>query len=314
MSAGSSLSFDAACRAYIDSHSDEWRNAKHLQQWSNTLAQHASPIIGKLLVQDIGQAQVLAVLEPIWKTTTETAKRLRGRIESVIAFADKRAERERLNPARWKGHLNAMLASPTKIAKVEHHAALPIDDVGAFMAELGKREGMSARALEFVILTAARSGEVRGATWSEIDLDAQTWSIAADRMKAGKAHRVPLSDQAVALLKALPRLADSDLVFFAPRGGRLSDMALTAVTRRMGAACVPHGFRSSFRDWASERTSFPHTVAEMALAHVVGDKVEAAYRRGDLFGKRRQLMSAWALFVDEPATRGGVIPLRGKRA
>lgn len=309
------ITFDAACRSFIDARSDEWRNAKHRSQWANTLETYASPVIGNLHVQDVGKEHVLQVLDPIWKTKTETASRLRGRIEQVLDWATARGHREGLNPARWRGHLDKLLSKPEKIAKVAHHPALDADEVVAFIVELRKREGVSARALEFLILTAARSGEVRGATWSEIDLDAAVWTVPAERMKAGKAHRVPLSKQAVKLLNGIERIGGNDLVFPAPRGGQLSDMALTAVTRRMGAACVPHGFRSTFRDWASERTSFPRDVAEMALAHAIGDKTEAAYRRGDLFDKRRLMMAAWAEFCDKPAGKTGeVVPIKGKRA
>jgi len=307
------ITFDAACRAFIDARSDEWRNPKHRQQWANTLETYASPTIGKLLVQDIGKEHVLQLLEPIWKTKTETASRLRGRIEQVLDWAAARGHREGLNPARWRGHLDKLLAKPEKIAKVEHHPALPVDAMGAFMADLRAREGISARALEFTILCAARAGEVRGAKWSEIDMDAGVFVCPAERMKAGKEHRVPLSPQAIQLLKKMPRIDGTDLVFPAPRGGMLSDMSMTAVTRRMQAPCVPHGFRSTFRDWAAERTNFPRDVAEMALAHTIGDKTEAAYRRGDLFEKRRLMMAAWADFCDKPATKGEVIAMQGKR-
>lgn len=309
------ITFDAACRAFIEARSDEWRNAKHRQQWNNTLETYASPIIGKLLVQDVGKEHVLQVLEPIWKTKTETASRLRGRIEQVLDWATARGHREGLNPARWRGHLDKLLSKPEKIAKVEHHAALPADDVAAFIVDLRKREGVSARALEFAILTAARSGEVRGAKWSEIDLDGAVWTVPGERMKASKEHRVPLSEQAVNLLNSLTRIEGNELVFPAPRGGPLSDMSMTAITRRMEAACVPHGFRSTFRDWAAERTNFPRDVAEMALAHAIGDKTEAAYRRGDLFDKRRQMMDAWAAFCDKPAGKSGdVVAIRSKVA
>lgn len=304
------LTFDEACRKFIDARSDEWRNAKHRQQWINTLQTYASPVMGKLQVQDVDKEHILQVLEPIWKDKTETASRLRGRIESVLDWATARGHREGLNPARWRGHLDKLLAKPEKIAKVEHHAALDVDAVSGFVSALRQRPGTSARALEFTILTAARSGEVRGAKWSEIDLDKAVWTVPAERMKAEKEHRVPLSAQAVTLLKALPRIEDNDLVFPAPMGGMLSDMALTAVTRRMEAPCVPHGFRSTFRDWASERTNFPRDVAEMALAHAIGDKTEAAYRRGDLFDKRRLMMDAWAVFCETPPAKGtNVVPL-----
>ena len=307
------ITFDAACRAYIDARGDEWRNAKHRQQWENTLATYAAPVMGRLLVQDIEKEHVLLILRPIWKTKTETATRLRGRIEAVLDWATANGHRDGLNPARWRGHLSELLAKPDKIAKVEHHPALPIGEVGAFMADLRQREGMSARALEFAILTAARSGEVRGATWAEFDVDAGIWQVPAERMKAGKAHRVPLSAQALALLAALPRIEGTALVFFAPRGGQLSDMSLTAVTRRMGVAAVPHGFRSTFRDWAAERTAFPAEMAELALAHAIGNKVEAAYRRGDMFERRRRMMSDWAAFLGKVETKSQVVGINSKR-
>lgn len=301
------LTFEQCATKYILAHETGWKNAKHAQQWRNTLAQHAYPVMGSLLVRDVLLSHVLAVLEPIWLTTTETASRLRGRIELVLDWATARNYREGPNPARWRGHLDKLLPAPGKVAKAEHHAAMPIDEIGAFMQQLRLADGMGARALEFVILTAARSGEVRGATWAEIDRDASVWTVPATRMKAGKDHRVPLSDAALALLDtvaAMPRLADNDYLFQAPRGGMLSDMTLTAVLRRMGLTAVPHGFRSTFRDWAAERTNYPREVAEMALAHAIGDKVEAAYRRGDLFEKRRQMMADWAAFlerVEKPA-------------
>jgi len=294
---------------YMDAHGDTWKNAKHRAQWVSTLETYAYPIIGKTLVRDVSQAQVLAVLEPIWKTKNETASRLRGRIETVLDWATARHYRKGENPARWKGHLDKLLAKPSKVQKVEHHRALPIDDMGAFMADLRQRDGMAARALEFAILTAARSGEVRGATWGEIDLKAALWTIPGERMKAGKEHRVPLSKQAVALLKALPR-TESDFVFPAARGGQLSDMALATTTRRMEVDAVPHGFRSTFRDWAGERTNYPRDIAEQALAHTLESKVEAAYRRGDALEKRRTMMQTWADFCDRPHAPAKVIRLR----
>jgi integrase len=292
--------FKECAEAYIKAHASTWKNDKHRQQWRNTLAQHAYPVMGSLLVRDVKLPHVLAVLEPIWGTTNETAVRLRGRIELVLDWATARAYREGLNPARWRGHLDKLLARPSKINNRQHHAALPVSEAGALMPRLRAAEGIGARALEFLILTAARSGEVRGATWAEIDRDARMWTVPAERMKAGKVHRVPLSAEAMALLDALPRLAGSDLVFPAPRGGALSDMTLTAVLRRMAVAAVPHGFRSTFRDWAAERTNYPRDVAEMALAHTIGDKVEAAYRRGDLLEKRTAMMADWASFLSRP--------------
>lgn len=218
------------------------------------------------------------------------------------------------NPARWKGNLDAVLPKPGKVAKVEHHRALPIDAVPAFMVRLRHVDGMGARALEFAILTATRSGEVRGAVWSEIDLAAGIWTVPAARLKAGKEHKVPLSPEAIALLQKLPRFEGSDFVFCASRGGALSDMTLSAVLRRMEVDAVPHGFRSTFRDWASERTAYPSDVAEMALAHAIGNKVEAAYRRGDLFEKRRLMMHDWAHFCSTVSSVGEVIPIRRSRS
>lgn len=291
-----SITFSAAAHALIDAKSDEWRNAKHRAQWSSSLETYAFPIIGKLQVADVTQAHVLSVLQPIWKEKTETANRLRGRIEQVLDWAKVRGYREGENPARWRGHLDKLLPAPTKIARVVHHKALPIDAMPGFMAELRQRKGIAPRALEFLVLTAARSGEVRGATWQEIDMGAAVWTVPAERMKAGKEHRAPLSQQALELLASLPRLEGNDLVFPAPRGGVLSDMTITAVMRRMELDAVPHGMRSTFRDWAAERTNYPREVAEMALAHTIGNAVEAAYRRGDLFEKRVQMMADWAAF------------------
>ena len=305
-----SVSFKFCALAYIDTHEAGWRNPKHAQQWRNTLATYAYPVMGEVMVRDVALPQVMSILEPIWKTKTETASRLRGRIESVLDWATSRGYRDGLNPARWKGHLDALLPEPGKVARVVHHPALSLAELGDFMQALRLREGMGARALEFSILTAARSGETRGATWAEIDMEAALWIIPGTRMKAGAEHRVPLSEPALALLKAIPRMAGTDLVFYAPRGGMLSDMSLTAVTRRMEAACVPHGFRSTFRDWCAERTNYPRDLAEMALAHTIGDKVEAAYRRGDMLEKRRRMLEEWAAFCAKPEPKKGeVIPM-----
>lgn len=307
------VTFKEAAEAYMKAHEPGWRNAKHAEQWRNTLAS-TYPTIGALHVADVGLPQVLEVLEPIWQTRTETATRLRGRIESVLDWATARGYREGLNPARWRGHLDHLLPAPGKIMKPKHLPAVAVDEVAAFMNELKSQAGVGARALEFLILTAARSGEVRGATWDEIDLDAAVWTVPAERMKAGKEHRVPLPSQAVELLKATPRRAETNLVFPAPRGGLMSDMTIVAVMRRMGRTEVPHGFRSTFRDWAAERTNYPREVAEMALAHVITNKVEAAYRRGDLFEKRRRMMAEWAKFCTAGPGSQKVIPLKGKTA
>ena len=306
------LTFDQCTTQYLAAHESAWKSTIHKRQWRNTLEQYASPVMGSLLVRDVGLPHVLKVLEPIWTTKTETASRLRGRIEAVLDWAKGRGYRTGDNPAAWKGNLQAQLPRPDKVATVKHHEAVAVVDVGAFMVKLRAAEGMGARALEFVILTAARSGEARGATWAEIDTEEKVWTVPGARMKAGKEHRVPLSDAALSLLKALPRMVGSDLVFAAPRSGLLSDMTLTAVMRRMGLEAVPHGFRSTFRDWASERTAYPREACEMALAHTIGDKVEAAYRRGDLFDKRRRMMTEWAAFLGNVETKGAVVvPMRG---
>lgn len=316
---GKQITFDKCAEAYIAAHEASWKNPKHRGQWRNTLSDYASPILGKLPVAQIDTPLIVKVLKqvgesgrPLWDDKTETATRLRGRIERVLDWATTGGYRSGENPARWRGHLQNLLADPRKVAKVTHHPALPWPDMAPFMVELRNQAGIGASALEFTILTAARSGEVRGATWEEINLDASLWVVPAERMKMTKEHRVPLSTRALELLKETPKAMRTGLVFRAPRGGQLSDMTLTAVLRRMGRAnVVPHGFRSSFRDWASESTAYPSEVVEMALAHAVGNKVEAAYRRGDLFVKRVQLMQAWSDHCDTIGQRGAVVPMRG---
>lgn len=306
---GRMISFEACAALYIEAREPEWSNEKHGQQWRNTLATYAYPTMGRLLVSDVSLPHVLAVLEPIWTTKTETASRLRGRIETILDWATTREYRRGPNPARWVGHLDTLLPTPSKVAKVEHHPAVLVDEAGAFLARLRQHHGAGARALEFAILTAARSGEVRGATWTEIDLVEEVWTIPAERMKAGREHRVPLSAAAMRLLRSLPKLEGNDLVFHARAGKQMSDMTLNSLMRRMKVDAVPHGFRSTFRDWASERTNYPREVAEMALAHVIGDKVEAAYRRGVLFDKRRKMMRDWASFLERIERAGAVIPI-----
>jgi integrase len=290
--------FDQCAAGYINAHRGSWKSAKHAAQWESTLATYASPFFGSTPVADVDTELVMSVLRPIWNTKTETAVRLRGRIESILDWATVSKYRQGENPARWRGHLENLLGNPHKIAPVQNRPALPWRELPAFMAELIEREGSGARATQFAILTACRSGEVRGATWSEIDLRANLWTIPAVRMKAGKEHRVPLSGAAIALLRALPR--DGDTVFLGQnRKTQLSDMTLTAVLRRMGRGDITvHGFRSSFRDWCAEGegNAFSREVCEHALAHSLPDKVEAAYRRGDLLEKRIILMHAWADF------------------
>ncbi|WP_332747541.1 tyrosine-type recombinase/integrase [Hydrogenophaga sp.] len=306
--------FEQCTRAYIEDRGEEWRNPKHRQQWLNTLETYAWPVIGDLMVRDIHLPHVLDVLTPIWKSKTETASRVRGRIEAILDWAAVRGYREGENPARWKGHLDHLLSHPTKIAKVKHHAAVDVDAMQGFTSAVSQQAGMGALALRFLILTAARSGEVRGARWGEIDLASKLWTVPGERMKAGVEHRVPLSSQAVALLKAVPKVEGSDVVFPGSKGQVLSDMTLSAVMRRMEVDAVPHGFRSTFRDWAAERTNFPSELAEMALAHTIENKVEAAYRRGDLLAKRAQMMQAWADFCETPVKKGNVLHIKGKRA
>ncbi len=301
----SAVSFSKATEQYLEAHEAGWSNPKHRQQWENTLTTYAAPKIGQMLVRDIELPHVLSVLEPIWREKTETASRLRGRMESVLDWASARGYRSGPNPARWKGHLDKLLPAPGRIAKTDHHRSLPHEDMPAFFAALRQQDGSGARALEFAILAAARSGEVRGATWEEFDLAAGKWVIPAGRMKAKKEHRVALSAQAVALLKAQQELRVSDFVFPSPKeDGMLSDMTLTAVLRRMKVDAVPHGFRSTFRNWTAETTNYPREIAELALAHTVGSEVERAYMRSDLFEKRRALMQDWADFVSSTSAKG----------
>ncbi len=290
------ITFRAAAEAYMAAHEASWKNSKHRAQWATTLETYVYGVIGDLGVEEVALTHVMQILDPIWTTKTETASRLRGRLEMVLDWATAREYRSGPNPARWRGHLDKLLAKPSRVAKVVHHKALPIDELPEFMKKLRGVSGAGGRALEFAILTAARSGEVRGALWSEIDLDQRLWTIGAERMKAGRAHRVPLSALAVSLLNATPKWDGTDLIFPGSNGRPLSDMTLSAVLRRMNIAAVPHGFRSTFRDWVSERTTHPQEAAEMALAHTVSNKVEAAYRRGDMMAKRYKLMEDWAAF------------------
>lgn len=311
---GRSKTFADCSTAYIAAHRAGWRNAKHADQWTNTLETYANPVIGSLPVQEIDTGLVLRVLEPIWTTKTETATRVRSRMELVLDWAKVRGYRDGDNPARWRGHLDKMFPKRSKVAPVEHHEALPYADIGAFMKELRAREGIAPKALEFVILTAARVSEAVNARWDEIDLQHKMWIVPAERMKAHREHRVPLSDAAIRLLKPLKDEKQSDYVF----PGWKIKAPLT------GAACLKllhdmehddlttHGFRSTFRDWAAEQTGFPSRIAEAALAHVVGDKTEAAYQRGDLLEKRRLLMQAWADYCGR-AKSGKVVQLRQRQ-
>ena len=306
--------FEECAKAYIDAHKAGWKSDKHAKQWGATLETYAYPLFGSLPVASVDTGLVLKALRQIWDTKTETASRLRGRIENVLDWAKVSGYRDGDNPARWRGHLDKMLAARSKVQKVEHHAALPYADVGEFMVELRKRDGMSARALELAIMCASRSSEVRLATWAEFDLDdGKVWTIPADRMKAGKEHRVPLSDATVGMLNAVPRVEGTAFVFPAPRGGALSDMALTATLKRMGHhGITQHGFRSTFRDWAGETTAYPREVIEHALAHQLKDAAEAAYQRGDLLEKRARLMADWSKYCATARRSGAnVVPIQG---
>lgn len=306
--------------SYLDGMEGQWKNAKHAAQWRSTLETYANPIIGKLAVQSIALPHILDVLNqaqadkgnaPLWDAKNETASRLRGRIEKVLDWATVHGYRDGLNPARWKGHLDAILKAPNKIQKTEHHKAIPYAEMNPFMKALRQQEGTGARALEFAILCAARSGEVRGATWAEFDLKKGLWTIPGERMKAGKPHTVPLSKQALQLIAAIEPTAGTDLVFPSPRGKVLSDMTLTAVMRRMQLEAVPHGFRSTFRTWGGEQTAYPRDMLEFSLAHTLENKVEAAYMHGTQIEKRRKLMQDWADYVDLTQAHGGnVIPLK----
>lgn len=309
---GRSISFREAAERYISAHQAGWKNAKHAQQWSNTLEAYAFPTLGGLMVGDVTVSHVIGILEPIWAEKTETASRVRNRIELVLDWAAARGYRTGVNPARWRGHLDKLLPKPSKVARRDHFAAVPLNEAASTLAQIRAVQGMGARALEFAILTAARSGEVRGATWGEFDIPGACWTIPGERMKAGREHRIPLSAAALAILSALPAGQADEVVFPGARSGRpLSDMSLSAVMRRIGSKAVPHGFRSTFRDWASERTAYPQEVAEMALAHTISNKAEAAYRRGDLFEKRRQMMAAWAEFLaDTTLGRSSAVPIR----
>jgi integrase len=306
------VTFKTCAEGYIAAHTAGWRSAKHAAQWTATLNAYVYPFFGGLPVQAVDVGLVMKAIEPIWATKPETASRVRGRIESILDWAVARRYRQGENPARWRGHLENLLPAPTKIRQVEHHAALPYHEIGGFMAELRQQEGVAARALEFAILTAARTGEVIGARWEEISIPERLWTISAERMKAGKQYRVPLSDAALAIIQQMAEIRCGDFLFPGGKAHRpLSNMAFLMLLRRMGRGdLTAHGFRSTFRDWAAERTGFPAEVAEMALAHSVGDKVEAAYRRGDLFEKRRQLADAWTKFCTAPPDAGRVVPLR----
>lgn len=309
--------FKTCALAYIEAFKPSWKNVKHGQQWENTLATYVYPHFGDKHVRDVDTEDVTKAIRPLWSTKNETMVRVRNRIELVLSWAAAQGYRPKgFNPAQWRGHLDQVLPKPSKVNKRTSFEAMPIDAMYAFMRRLSDVQGTSARCLEFTILTACRSGESRGALWSEIDMDTATWSIPGARMKSGRPHRIPLSSAAVTLLAALPRFKDRqgndvDLVFPGQSGDKpLSDMSLTACMRRLNLSAVPHGFRSTFTDWVAERTSYPSEVREMALAHAIGNDTEAAYRRGDLFDKRRNLMTDWAKFIGTAPAKGNVVTMR----
>ena len=311
--------FKACALAYIEAFRPSWKNAKHGQQWENTLETYVYPHFGDKHVKDVDTEDVTKAIRPLWSTKNETMVRVRNRIELVLSWAAAQGYRPKgFNPAQWRGHLDQVLPKPSKVNNRTSFEAMPIDAMYAFMRRLSDVQGTSARCLEFTILTACRSGESRGALWSEIDMDSATWSIPGARMKSGRPHRIPLSSAVITLLAALPRFKDRqgndvDLVSPGQSGDKpLSDMSLTACMRRLNLTAVPHGFRSTFTDWVAERTSYPSEVREMALAHAIGNDTEAAYRRGDLFDKRRRLMEEWAPFIwTAPAKGQNVIAMRG---
>ena len=289
--------FEQAAGEYIKIHADSWSNDKHRKQWERTLTAYAFPVVGKLSLRHIRQEHILKILEPIWTTKTETATRVRGRIESILDWAKVKGLRTGDNPAAWKGHLDHMLPAPTRLKNVEHLAAVPVREMPDFMVKLRQASGTAAQALEFLILTAARSGEVRGITWQEVSLEDALWIVPAERMKMKKEHRVPLSDRALSILKSQPRIDENPLVFPAPRGSQMSDATMSAVLKRMGVDATVHGFRSSFRDWCGDYTNYPRDLAEQCLAHGADDPVEAAYRRGDALERRREIMKEWSKIV-----------------
>jgi len=319
--------------AYMEAHASDYTNDKHRKQWPSTLEAYAYPVIGNMLVSDIAMRNVKSVLEQetttadgqsgkLWFIKTETAKRLLGRIKTILDFATVNEYRTGNNPAQWTGYLDTQLTSPKKLQKVEHHPAVPYAMMGDFMIKLRTNESISAKALEFLILTAVRSGSVRMAEWSEFDLDKQVWVIPAKHTKARQEHRVPLQTQAMKLLRSLPVIAGTNIVFASPTGKSLSDMALSQLMRGMrqrgdlAVVAVPHGFRSTFRDWAAECTIYPDDMRKIASGHTVSDSVKKAYERTDLLEKRRQLMNDWATYLNFASrdSTGNVTSIRRKKS
>ena len=298
------MTFQQCAEAYIDAHKSGWKNPKHIQQWQNTLTQYAFPVFGDFDVKTIDTALIIKCLKPIWETKNETAGRVRGRIESVLDWATVSKLRTGDNPAKWRGNLDKLLAKPSNIQNTKHHDALPYVEINAFMAQLQQQDGIAAKCLTFTILTAARTGESIGATWAEIDLNAKTWTIPAERMKAKKDHTVPLSTHALAIVNEMAAIRCNEYVFPSNKKG-LSNMAMLTLLKRMERTDITvHGFRSTFRDWAAESTAYPSEVVEMALAHTIKNQTEAAYRRGDLLEKRRTLMETWAKHCNTAVSTG----------
>jgi integrase len=310
--AAKAMSFRQCAEKFIVEHEKKWTNAKHRSDWESSLVKYAYPVLGEMPVASIDTPLVLKAIKPLWARAPETASRVRGRIENVLGWATVHHYRTGDNPARWRGHLEHALPARSEVAEVEHHAALPYKEVGAFVGKLRRDTSVMARCLEFITLTAARLSQATHATWDEIDLEARVWTVPGSRMKAGKEHKVPLSAATVAILKEMATIRHSDYVFPGYKQGRpLGHNGLWALAKRAANAEITvHGLRSTFRDWAADCTSHPNHVVEMALAHPVGDKVEAAYRRGDLFEKRRRLMDAWADYCAKPATSGKVVAIR----
>jgi integrase len=302
------LTFADCASAYIEGHQPSWRSAHYARQWVRSLATHVYPILGRVMVAEIDTPMVMRVVQPIWNTKTETAARLRERIELILDWATVLGYRTGANPARWRGHLDHLLPPRYKTTPVKHHPALPYRDLPAFMVDLRRREAIAARCLELVILTGCRSGEAVGARWSEIDFEARVWTLPKERTKAFREHRIPLSDAAMSVLAQGPR--EGEYIFRGERG-RLSVMAMRQLVMRMGRRNItPHGFRSTFRTWAGEETLFQREIVEAALGHAIGDKTERAYSRGDALEKRRKLMEAWAAYCDQGFPAANVIPIR----
>jgi integrase len=301
--------FGEAADSLVESLGPQWRNAKHRAQWTMTLTRYARPL-RSLPVDRVDTEAVLKVLNPVWQAKPETASRLRGRIERVLDAAKAKGERQGENPARWRGHLDHLLPTRQRLTR-GHHAAMPYPELPAFLIALRDREAVAALGLEFLILTAARSGEALGAKWAEIDLEAKTWTVPAERMKAARAHRVPLSARALEILETVKQLDNGGYLFPGQKKGRpMSGMAFEMLLRRMGEDVTPHGFRSSFRDWAGEVSTFPREIAEQALAHKVGDATELAYRRGDALERRRVMMDAWAAYCEAHPAGSTVVPMK----